>query len=175
MRIAGINSPDYHHKQLQQRSSNSGSQDTSSSSPHSSSIQSSNLAVPVNSQHGAAAKQHQHPDSHNRRQASNNSTQYLPITDAQHGSAQHNGELMQTSAKATNKTGSGDRVQFYTQPGGVWNAYSTGGSSPGGHTGSAVPDNTAHKAKMAISEYMQTQFIEERLRFAEVMGIDDYA
>ena len=77
---------------------------------------------------------------------------------------------------AQNLTGTsaatGERVRFYNNAGpqGGWNAYSSNGASP-----SPIPDNTSHKARTAIAEYLQMQFIEERQHFAEVLGVDDYA
>jgi hypothetical protein len=189
MRILGINSPDYQNKKPQPPDSNA-----SRSNKPSTATSSYPLAMPSGNSAAAVRAngdmQSAHNDSKFRNHHQSSSpvsdsaaegvypTQSLPRTHAQYLSAQHSGEFMQASAKETSKTrsgASGDRVRFFTQAGGVgWNAYGTAGPSAS-HTGNAVPDNTAHKARAAISEYLQTQFIEERLRFTEALGIDDYA
>jgi hypothetical protein len=73
----------------------------------------------------------------------------------------------------TAKVSSGNHVQFFTQP--DRNAYGANGPYANVQTGTASPDNISHKAQAAISEYLQTQFIEERLHFTEFLGIDDFA
>jgi hypothetical protein len=57
----------------------------------------------------------------------------------------------------------------------VWNSYESSYYKNNGEASTAVPDNTSHKAHNAISEYLQTQFIEERTRFTEALGVDEYA
>lgn len=57
-------------------------------------------------------------------------------------------------------------------PQAVWNSYQ---GTDAGETSTAIPDNTSLKARSAISEYLQTQFIEERFQFTEALGVDEYA
>ncbi|WP_455212147.1 hypothetical protein [Kaarinaea lacus] len=142
MRIAGINSPNYHlnqaNKPQQKPSHGQTSVDEQSSLPQPAVTKAQESLKPVSQQHGA---------------------------------------LMHTSAKNdTRDTGeSDDRVRFYSRnealEAGMWNAYTSAGAAPG----SPIPDNTSHKAREAISQYLQTQFIEERLHFEAVLGVDDYA
>lgn len=42
-------------------------------------------------------------------------------------------------------------------------------------TNTPIPDNTSHKARQAIAEYLSTQYVEERNRFKEALGVDEYA
>jgi hypothetical protein len=173
MRIAGINSPNYQNKKPDSQSADSGVPNTPRAADSSGNNQEI-LAVHAN--HGGNPKANHQPSANGDQGQDFSVTQYLPsITQAQHHCAQHNGELMQASAKESSNISSVDRVAFFTQPGRVWNAYSTSGPSAAGQAGTAVPDNTSHKARAAIAEYMQTQFIEERLHFAQYLGIDDYA
>ncbi|KPJ95187.1 MAG: hypothetical protein AMJ53_03330 [Gammaproteobacteria bacterium SG8_11] len=82
---------------------------------------------------------------------------------------QRNTALTQVSAK--NENPQSERIQFYSQNdvAGVWSAFASNGQS------AASPDNTSHKARTAISQYLQTQYIEERQQFKAVLGIDEYA
>jgi hypothetical protein len=167
--------------------------------------QHSSLPVAVSAQHQRNAGQRNHTGSQqnlNKRSSSqpganlgankdsvdpgadfSSSTNLPSITHAQPGSAQPNGGLglMQSSKKgsisvARPRQASTSRVQYFAQSGAVWNAYNTNGSSSAsGQTEGIKPDTTSHKARTAISEYLENQFIEERLQYAEVLGIDDYA
>ena len=193
MRIAGINSPNYQVKDYQNKDRLSKESRTQSS--ESSQIP-ERIAVPVPIP-AVYEKKHSKSDLPNSRQSPSQidkipgqdliSSHYLPsVTQAQHRDAQHNGELMQPSAKESNNDISSsydNRVHFFTQlngaaeQGGAWNTYTSAGPSSAGQrqTAGIVPDNTSHKARAAISEYLQTQFIEERLHFKEVLGVDEYA
>jgi hypothetical protein len=150
MRIAGINSPNYHHNQ-----------------PH----------KPKNSHSTAEGDQAgvTQTDSQPSAAPASGEIQNNPIV------AHQQGALMQPSAN--DLTGNSEnfdaRVNFYSaignarngaSPESMWNSYNSGGEASG-----AVPDNTSHKARSAISEYLQTQFIEERNRFTEALGVDEYA
>lgn len=127
------------------------------------------------------ANKTQNTPSHSQTAASEQS--HLPqnavrgTQEAQKSVSQQNGVLVQTTAKNVTRDTSiaDDRVRFYSRNGaqaiGVWNTYTTNSQS----TSNAIPDNSSHKAQEAISQYLQTQFIEERLHFEAVLGVDDYA
>jgi hypothetical protein len=70
---------------------------------------------------------------------------------------------------------SDERVGFFSRKDDVqaegWSAYSSNGQS----AVRPVLDNTSYKAQVAIAEYLQTQYIDERLRFEAALGVDDYA
>jgi len=88
-----------------------------------------------------------------------------------------NGALMQASAKhVVRSNGTAvERVRFYSRgevsANQVWQAYRNDSQA----TATAVPDNTSHKARLAISEYLQTQYLEERQHFEQALGVDEYA
>ena len=145
MRIAGINSPNYHLNQANKpKNSPSDGQTPANETP--------------------ASEQSYLP------QNAVSASQETPKSDSQ-----HHGALMHTSAKYRNADVSDNRVEFYSRnealEEGVWNAYNSNGQA----AQSPIPDNTSHKAREAISQYLQTQFIEERLHFKAVLGVDDYA
>jgi hypothetical protein len=147
MRIAGINSPNYHHNQPQK----------SHERQHSTSLPAeadqTGLAQPASQVTAAITSQE--------------------IQKNPQPATHQKGALMQPSANSLTSSGgnSSERVRFYTNnhalPQEVWNAYSS--------QGEAAPDNTSHKARAAIAEYLQTQFIEERTQFEQVLGVDEYA
>jgi len=166
MRIAGINCPDANNQRPHHSSSDSGSPKTPAIASDSAAKCSENLACPVNAHENGQNNigfQHHHRtgNTDKKRSGADFDSLHLPtVTQDQH---------VQSSVKETSGIGSGKRVQFFTQPGVVRNAYDSW------HAGNAVPDNTAYKAQEAISQYLQTQYIEERRRFTEVLGVDDFA
>jgi len=145
MRIAGINSPNYHLNQGN-KPKNSPADGQTSASEKSASEQS---YLPQN----AVSKSQESPK---------------PVS-------QQHGALMHTSTKNRNEGVLDNRVEFYSRnealESGVWNTYASNGQT----AERLIPDNTSHKAREAISQYLQTQFIEERLHFEAVLGVDDYA
>jgi hypothetical protein len=149
MRIAGINSPNYHLKQ---------------------SVKPQNTPSPGQPPVSDPSRLPQISGSN----ATTGSTQ-----ETQKFLSQQKGTLMQTSSAKNLMPGdagaSNERVRFYSRGlgmhGGAWNAY-TGDAQA---AASPVPDQTSHKARTAIAEYLQTQYIEERLHFEAVLGVDDYA
>lgn len=151
MRIAGINSPNYHIKQP--------------NNPQSAPSQGQNAAIDQSNlpQHAGSGAV-----------TTNNVTQQSPKS-----VSQQNGTLMQPPPSAKDLTQethpSNERIEYYRRnkplPTGAWYAYASGGDS----VASPVPDNSARKAQAAIYEYLQTQHIEERLHFEAVLGVDEYA
>lgn len=97
--------------------------------------------------------------------ASSQSPQHLKSATSQ------NDALLQPVTKHITRHGrdSEERMRSNNElpPKEVWNTYS--------RDGQAIPDNTSHKAKLAIGEYLQTQHLEDRAHFEQVLGIDDYA
>jgi hypothetical protein len=153
MRIAGINSPNYHHNQLP-KTHNRQSPGQPAEGDQSRVAQSNPLPVAA----ADTARQ----------------LQEIP-TVATH----QKGALMQRTANDLSKISgiSDERVRFYAgsdaSAEAVWNASPHGGYR-GGETSSAIPDNTSHKARTAIAEYLQTQFLDERTHFEQVLGVDEY-
>jgi hypothetical protein len=168
MRIAGINSSNYHLNQPNKPQKTSSQGQSSASDPSS---------LPQSAATGAISK-----DS-TQTNANIVSTKGFSTEASQPKVSQQNGVLMQPTARNDTQgfrgTGASDeRVRFYSQQQalqtGTWQAYTSDAQSTTS-TKSPTPDNTNHKAKAAISEYLQTQYIEERLHFEAVLGIDDYA
>ncbi len=148
MRIAGINNPSYHLNQPNKPQKKSSDGQSAASDPS---------YLPQ----GAASS------------VISDETRTLV---SQQNVSQQKSVLQPSSARNdTRHTDSDYRVQFYSQKEalqeGEWHAYTSNSQS----AASATPDNTSHKARAAISEYLQTQYIEERLQFKAVLGIDDYA
>lgn len=152
MRIAGINSPNYHHNQ-----------------PHK---PKSFQPTGEGDQAGVAQT-----DSQPSAAPASGEIQNNPIV------AHQQGALTQPSTNdlTGNSESFDERVRYYSAIGNasnsngassesMWNSYNSRGEAS-----NTVPDNTSHKARSAISEYLQTQFIEERNRFTEALGVDEYA
>ncbi|MGD8940154.1 MAG: hypothetical protein PVJ72_12285 [Gammaproteobacteria bacterium] len=165
MRIAGINSPNYHLNQPNKPQKTSGQTPDPSYLPQS-------TARDAISKDGTQQTRTLQPG--------DNQPKFSQPKLSQPKLSQQNGVLMQPTARNDARgsratAASDERVQFYRQQEalqtGAWQAYSSDARS----TTSPTPDNTSHKAKAAISEYLQTQYIEERLHFKAVLGIDDYA
>ena len=149
MRIAGINSPNYHHNQ-----------------PQKSQLRQS-AGLPAESDQSGPARSSSHVTAAIGSQEIHKSSN--PAT-------HQKGALMQAPANSVTRLSgnSSEQVRYYagnnelSQE--VWNAYSSHGEAS-----SAIPDSTSHKARAAIAEYLQTQFIEERAQFEQVLGVDEYA
>jgi hypothetical protein len=161
MRIAGINSPNYHLNQSNkpQKTSSHGQTPASDPSYLSQSAASGDISKDSTQQTRTLLSQ-----------------QEL----SQKKVSQQIGVLTQPSERIDTRGSRGtaaadEPVRFYRQneasQAEAWHAYTSNGQS----AASPTPDNTNHKARAAISEYLQTQYIEERLHFKAVLGIDDYA
>lgn len=141
MRIAGINSPNYHLNQQSKPQKTPAHDGDSSATPHST----------------------------ESKAISNSAAEDQPLAFQQKVTGKKIPHHQNPVAV------SNERVRFYNQiegsQAGSWQTYSSNGQA----AASPTPDNTSHKARAAISEYLQTQYIEERLHFKAVLGIDDSA
>lgn len=88
-----------------------------------------------------------------------------------------NGGLGQPEAKNLIPNGGGvsdGRIRFYVTKeiplSGVWKAYRSSDRAA-----SVIPDDTTRHARLAICEYLQTHYLEERFRFEQTLGIDEFA
>lgn len=188
MRISGINSPNYNNnnsKKTHNSSAASDSQNTSGTSPTPSTNPTVKSTVAVGSSQSSGVGRRETAGLPHRNQSSKSQGDRTEDGDfsaaacspsalqAASNTSEAKRDLVPPSAKAS--SGASDRVQFFTQTPGIWNAYGSTRPTEASHNGTAVPDATSHKARAAISEYLQTQYIEERLHFTQVLGIDDYA
>lgn len=179
MRIAGINSPDYHKHQLHnKRSQNLKSDKLPSAGERAGSASPSSHDAVVHRTNDSTTPHAIDPGQDLAAVPSSNTNNQFPAT-----RTQPNGELMANNAVRGSMSKSTEQAAFVSAGGvraqGYMSYVSTAAGQDSGskanNNSHPIPDNTSHKARAAVSAYLYTQFIEERLRFKETVGIDEYA